>query len=178
MASTQVRSVQLAVDVQRRTELGGAVGQLAGIAYLPVLPHPGFTPGHLDRANQDRFSASAWAADRVHTEMVAIDEIDVSSAGRSVHAAVSLRLPGVAVAGRIIGQISLGFDNRAPARVLGRVANQKRPHQPRRGQPRGRFVEGTGQRHLHLMSTTSRPNKRFGAPPTTKAANARTVPTL
>src|SRR5258708_38079066 len=107
MDIAQVRSVQLAVDVQRCTELGGAVGQLARIAHLPVLPHPGFAPGDLDRANQDGLSAPTWAANRVHTEMVAIDEINVSSAGRSVHAAVSLRLPGVAVASRIIGQISL-----------------------------------------------------------------------
>src|SRR5713101_9270269 len=148
MDITQVRSVQLAVDVQRRTELGGAVSQLAGTAYLPVLPHPGFAPDHLDRANQHRFRAPAWAADRVHTEMVAIDEVNVSSAGRSVHAAISLRLPGVAVAGRIISQISLGFDNRAPARALGRVANQKMPQQSRRDQPRGRLVEGTGQSHI------------------------------
>src|SRR5437899_4378929 len=175
MDITQVRSVQLAVDAQRRTQLGGAVSQLAGVAYLPVLPHPDSAPGGLDRANQDRFSASAWAADRVHTEMVAIDEINISSAGRSVHAAVSLRLPGEAVAGRIIGQISLGFDNRAPARALGRVANQKMPQQPRRDQPRGRFVEGTGQKHIHLMSATRRLNKRFGAPPTTKAASASNV---
>src|SRR5260370_20380518 len=175
MDIAQVRSVQLAVDVQRGAELGGAVSQLAAIAHVPVLPHPGFAPGHLDRANQDRFSAPAWAANRVHTKMVAVDEIDVSSAGWSVHAAISLRLPGVAVAGRIIGQISLGFDNRAPARALGRVADQKMPQQPRRHQPRGRFVEGTGQKHIHLMSATSRPNKRFGAPPTTKAASASAV---
>src|SRR5712692_1765639 len=175
MDITQVRSVQLAVDVQRRTEFGGAVSQLAGIAYRPVLPHPGFAPSDLDRANEDGLSAPAWAANRVHTEMVAIDEVNVSSARRPVHAAVSLRLPGVAVAGRIIGQISLGFDNCATARALGRVANQKMPQQPRRDQPRGRFVERTGQRHIHLMSATSRPNKRFGAPPTTKAASASNV---
>src|SRR5713101_4699104 len=175
MEIAEVRSVQLAVDVQRRAEFGGAVGQLARIFDRPILAHPGFAPSDLDRANQDRFRAPAWAADRVDTEMVAIDEVHVSLARRSVHAAVSLRLPGVAVAGRIIGQISLGFDNRAPARALGRAANQKMAQQSWRDQPRGRFVEGTGQRHVHLMRATSRPNKRFGAPPTTKAASASNV---
>src|SRR6266568_4087724 len=127
MAVAELRSIQLAVDVQRRAELGWTVGQLAGVFERPILAHPGFAPVDLDRANEDRFRAPAWAADGVHTEMVAVDEVHVSSAGRSVHAAVSLRLPGVAVACRIIGQIRFGFDNRAAARAFGRVANQKMP---------------------------------------------------
>src|SRR6266446_3317142 len=186
MEIAEVRSLQLAVDVQRGAELGWAVGELAGVFDRPVLAHPGFAPSDLDRANQDRFSAPAWAADRVHTEMVAINEVNVGSAGRSVHAAVSLRPPGVAVAGRIIGQIGLGFNNRAAARALRRAANKKMPQQPRRDQPRGRFVEGPGQGReqrgasgqrgaVHLMSATSRPNNRFGAPPTTKAPSASNV---
>src|SRR6266571_2480092 len=175
MDIAEVRSIQLAVDAQRGAELGWAVGELAGVVDRPVLAHPGLAPCDLDRANQDRFSAPAWAAVRVHTEMVAINEVNVGSAGRSVHAAVSLRPPGVAVAGRIIGQIGLGFNDRAAARALGRVANQKMPQQPRRDQPRGRFVEGPGQGHIHLMRATSRPNNKFGAPPTTKAPSASNV---
>jgi len=114
-----------------------------------VLAHKIFAQGWLEGADQAGFRGSRRATNGVDAEMIAVNEIDIRPAGGTPHRTISFCRTPVSVAGRIVRQVSLCFDDETAARALRRVPDEPVTEQPRGNDLGGRQEKAFGQGRQH-----------------------------
>src|SRR5581483_11858968 len=120
--STEVNSVQRSSDIHCFAQFSRTIRELARIWDAAVAPQNFQSEHRLDGAHQHRLGDSGWTADRIHTKVQTVDEVDVAVSRRTEHDPIPRSGPAKTVASRILAEIRLGFDDWPAADPLGRAA--------------------------------------------------------
>src|SRR5439155_699086 len=78
-----IQAIEMQIDIQRGAQLAWAAGQLMLALDNPMGAHEVLPERRLYRPHQHRLGAAARVANRVEAEMKAVDQVNISAAGRS-----------------------------------------------------------------------------------------------
>lgn len=144
-ATTKVHTVQHTLDIHRLAKLGGPVCQMIRAAHRPVFLHQLRPETCFKSPDQHRFCRPGRSANRVHAKMVPVDQIHISMPRRPKHDSVASRHARSGMAGRIILEVGLGFNDGPTAQTIRRAPKQPVAQQSRRYHPRRRMKKGSRQ---------------------------------
>jgi len=137
----KVACSQRGVDPHALTQLRRAIRQRRARRNSPTSAHDGFTEQWLNRTDKHRLRDPSRPANRIHTKVTTIDEIDIGIARRSEHDTVAAGRPNRCMAGGIVGQIGFNFHYGPAANSFWAGAKQPVAKQPARDHIGRRLVK-------------------------------------